>query len=161
MPTSRLTAADRSDPAEVFEVAFIGGATLTCPLYPADCSWVAIRRGDSEPRRIDAAAMQADPERELARLADALSGGRPGIPDLPPTEYDGTPADYGTESAVTAVPTGRTLRFASAPDPVGYLRVCEIDGREVAYWVPDELAEDAADVLGAAVGAVASRAVRR
>jgi hypothetical protein len=161
MSTSRQPAPESGGPTEIFELAFIGGATLSCPPYPAPCSWVTVRRGEDEICRIAASSMQANPGAQLARLADALSGGRPGIPELPPTEYDGRPADYGVESAVTAVPTGRTLRFASAPGAVDYLRVCEIDGREVAYWVDDELAEDAGEVLGAAIGAVASRTVRR
>jgi hypothetical protein len=156
VPTTPSTRPATDTPAGVFEVDFVGGASLACPAYPEDCAWVAVRRYGAETCRVDADSVGADPEGQLARLADALSGGRPGIPELPPTEEDGVPADYGLESAVTAIPTARTLRFASAGEPVSYLRVCEPNGREVAYWVADELAEDAADVLGAAIGAVAS-----
>jgi hypothetical protein len=153
------TTADAS--AGVREVHFIGGATLAGPSYPDGCAWVAVRRYGAETCRVDASAVQAAPGAALERLADALSGGRPPIPELPSIAVDVTSADAGIESAVTAIPTGRTLRFASAGNPVSYIRVCEPDGAEVAFWDADELAQDAAGVLGDVLAAVASTHIAR
>jgi len=156
MPEPTTTPECRDTPPTQFEVDLSNGARLCCPFYPQDCEWLAVHRYGRETYRVTAAALAASPVGELTRMADALSDGRPANPDLPVTFYDGEPGNYGLESAVSAVATGRTLRFASAGREVDYLRVCGPTGEEVAYWVRDEFAEDAADVLGATVGCLAS-----
>jgi len=136
-----------------FSVELDGGRALTCPPYPHPCEWAAVLVDGAEIHRTAAAIVGAAPVKELTRLTDALSPGRAAAADLPRPE--GT-NDYGKECAVRAPTSGNTLRFAAAPAEVDYLRVCDRAGAEIAYWICDEFAEDASDVLGAVIGCLAS-----
>ena len=52
---------------------------------------------------------------------------------------------------IIPLPNGRTLRCGpgEAHQWGGYVRVCDIDGNEIAYWDKQEWAEDPECVMGA------------
>jgi hypothetical protein len=138
----------------IYSVPLENGHTLSCPAYPADCTWASITLDVLEIYRTNAEAFRADAFAELTRLADALIPGRAENPDLPqPADQD--PWDW-EECAVAAPLSGRTIRFDLAPNPVDSLRVSDGDGEEVAYWSSTEFEEDPFEVLGAAIGALGS-----
>lgn len=69
-----------------------------------------------------------------------------------------TPSEYGNECVIELV-SGFSIRTDSAADnPEGssYVRVCDREGREVAYWSCDEWAESPQEVMGAILGAAKS-----
>jgi hypothetical protein len=136
-----------------FEVALSNGLSVRCPAYPHDCDWLSVHEPGLETYRTTSATIEANPDVMLTRLADALCPGRLPQEGLPASPVGGETLDYGSESAITAADSGRTLRFASAPGSVDYLRVCDPDGREIAYWVSDEFAENETSAL---LGALAS-----
>jgi hypothetical protein len=141
-----------------FAVELDGGRIITCPLYPQPAEWAAVLVDGTETHRAAADNVGAAPVTELTRLAGALCPGRAATPDLPvPDDVE----SHGEECAVRAQDGGNTLRFAAAPAEVDYLRVCDPAGAEIAYWICDEFAEDAADVLGAVIGCLASTEGRR
>src|SRR5260370_5295785 len=57
--------------------------------------------------------------------------------------------------------TIRTDTYDGNPAGSSYVRVCAPDGREIAYWTYTEWAEDPQLVMGAFLGAAASRHARR
>lgn len=61
--------------------------------------------------------------------------------------------EYGPEAVIEHT-NGFTLRTSPYPAQVDYVRVCDPAGKEIAYWVMDELREDPADVMGAIFGAL-------
>lgn len=65
-----------------------------------------------------------------------------------------TTDDYGTEVVLT-VENGMQL-VADGEDETGtsYVRVCDPEGNEVAYWNEDEWREAPAEVMGAIIGAL-------
>jgi hypothetical protein len=137
-------------------VALSDGKALLCPAYPEDCDWVNVLAADGGViHRVRAEQLAGAPAEEITRLADALSDGRPEQPELPPTVIAGEPQDYGLESAVTAAISANTLRVTSAGPEVDYLRVCSPGAAELGYWVCEEFTDDAADALGAVIGALA------
>jgi len=71
--------------------------------------------------------------------------------------------DYGEEVTVAESPGGRVqVRVPEFPEPCNWVRVVEIAGSdtiELAYWCSDEWCESpeqAADVMGAIMGAIVS-----
>jgi hypothetical protein len=60
---------------------------------------------------------------------------------------------YGPEYAVVAH-NGFELRYAQEGDLLDYVRVCDPQGRETAYWVSDEWQQDPQVVMGAILGAL-------
>ena len=62
--------------------------------------------------------------------------------------------DYGPEAIVINKENGNQLRTQPYPAEVDYVRVCNSEGEEIAYWTMDEVIEDPADVLGAMMGAL-------
>lgn len=145
-------------PMPTFTVALANGRTLTCPAYPDECTWAAVLINGQEVHRTTDAALAANSSEELTRLADALIPGRPVNRRLP-QPADENPADW-RECAVATVDRGCTIRFDPDPDPVDRLRICDPAGEEIAYWSISEFQEDAADCLGAAIGALAGGVVR-
>jgi hypothetical protein len=65
-----------------------------------------------------------------------------------------TTPEYGTEVVLT-VENGMQLR-ADGEDPNGtsYVRVCDPQGREVAYWICDEWKAEPEFVMGAIIGSL-------
>lgn len=66
-------------------------------------------------------------------------------------------SDYGDECVLT-LDNGMTLRtdtYADHPAGASYVRVCDPDGNEVAYWTYTEWQEDPQLVMGAIFGAAA------
>lgn len=75
------------------------------------------------------------------------------------TEFSDEPeAEYDGETIIPIV-GGGSIRCPSAevsPPGVDYVRVCDADGKEVAYWSVDEWIVDVAqgmEVMGAILGA--------
>lgn len=62
--------------------------------------------------------------------------------------------DYGQECAIVTH-TGFQLRYSADEDTPSYVRVTDPLGREIAYWISDELQEDPELVMGAILGALA------
>lgn len=60
---------------------------------------------------------------------------------------------YGEEIILVNVANGFGLAV-SAEGEIDYVRVCDPDGGETAYWSVDEFAGDPADVIGAMFGAM-------
>ncbi len=60
---------------------------------------------------------------------------------------------YGRECALRAH-TGFELRYDAEEETPSYVRVCDPQGREVAYWVSDEWRDDPELVMGAILGAL-------
>ena len=58
------------------------------------------------------------------------------------------------EAVVRHDQNGFQLRTPAHPLPVEYLRVCDPDGNEIAYWSIEEVQGDAAGVVGAIIGAL-------
>lgn len=68
--------------------------------------------------------------------------------------------EYGPECVLFVENSGREIRCPAYPEECSYVRVCERDGTEVAYWNVDEWAEGAtqgAEVMGAILGAALGR----
>lgn len=68
---------------------------------------------------------------------------------------------YGSfgDECILHLDNGNTLRtdtFEDSPDGASYVRVCDPDGREFAYWTWEEWAEDPMLVMGAIFGAAAN-----
>ena len=64
-------------------------------------------------------------------------------------------ADYGDE-CVIELASGRTIRtdsYADSPEGSTYVRICDQDGTEAAYWTSDEWREEPGEVMGAILGA--------
>lgn len=61
---------------------------------------------------------------------------------------------YGAECAIVAH-TGFELRYSQDGETPDYVRVCDPNGRECAYWVSDEWQEDPGHVMGAILGTLA------
>lgn len=59
--------------------------------------------------------------------------------------------DYGDETIIHFA-NGASIRCAAYPNEVDYVRVCDDDSRELAYWVVDEFKEDFSDAMGAFLG---------
>lgn len=66
----------------------------------------------------------------------------------------GQPSGYG-EECVIRTQGGAQLRASAHPQDVSYLRVCDENGIECAYWNMDEIQESPAEVLGAILGCLA------
>lgn len=65
-----------------------------------------------------------------------------------------TSPSFGTEVVLT-VENGMQLRADGEDrDGTSYVRVCDRNGDEVAYWNEDEWRDDPAVVMGAIVGAL-------
>ena len=71
-----------------------------------------------------------------------------------PSARHETSEEWGAEVVLT-VESGMQLR-ADGEDEVGtsYVRVCDPDGAEVAYWSCDEWREAPEEVMGAIIGAL-------
>lgn len=61
--------------------------------------------------------------------------------------------EYGDETVLVNVANGFGLAVTSEGD-VDYVRICDPDGGETAYWSVDEFSEDPSDVIGAMFGAM-------
>lgn len=87
---------------------------------------------------------QTDPEGEMTRLMDALTGGR-----------DPNDIDVETGAPVHVARTGNCLLVMSTnADPVDWLAVDTHDRRNLVYWVAEEWQEDPELVVGALVGSL-------
>jgi hypothetical protein len=65
------------------------------------------------------------------------------------------PAEYGTEYVV-ALANGKTIRtdsYAANAGGSSYVRVCNRDGEEIAYWIHNEWESEPELVMGAILGA--------
>lgn len=127
----------------ILELELTNGRALLCPTFesnPGGAHWIAVRDRDGEVSfRSTFEQWETDPVGEMTRFADAATGGRGWTAGLP-TDPD-PDSNWGPETAVTFTGTGRTARWAPAPEEIDYLRVVEPDGREVAYWSSDEWQE--------------------
>jgi hypothetical protein len=130
-------------------VTFDTGAQLLARCDDAGCHVLRSVSADGIEALSTSEAWETDPTGELTRLLDILSGGRP--QDLF--------SEYGWETALSAS-SSRALHVQASAQPaaenvaVNYVRVCERDGEEIAYWSSDEWAEDPQLVIGALVGAL-------
>jgi hypothetical protein len=112
---------------------------------------IADRKGWTDATLLDALAGYLANQQADDALRDYLEE----QPDQPVPEGHG----YGAE-CVIPVGNGNTIRTDSYQDnPAGssYVRVCGPDGREIAYWSCTEWAEDPQLVMGAILGAAATR----
>ena len=57
---------------------------------------------------------------------------------------------YGHETHLPIM--GGSIRCPSFPNECSYVRVCDDDGNEIAYWVADEWREAPEEVMGAIIG---------
>lgn len=60
------------------------------------------------------------------------------------------------EEYIIRLANGKTIRTDAYPNEVDYVRVCDADGKEIAYWSVDEWCESrdqASEVMGAILGA--------
>ena len=78
--------------------------------------------------------------------------------NLPGEDYESYQEDYGNECIIQLF-NGYSIRTDSSadnPDGSSYVRVCDQNGEEIAYWSCDEWAEDPQLVMGAILGAAKS-----
>lgn len=62
--------------------------------------------------------------------------------------------DFGSE-CVLILENGMQLRGdGEDPDGTSYVRVCDVDGDEIAYWTADEWCDEPESVMGAVLGAL-------
>lgn len=127
-----------------FTVAFDGGRTLACPTAPQPCEWIAVIADGAEIHHTRASALQANPGRELTRLAEALIPGLPETPGLPQPEEPKEVTWH--ECATTVSETANTMRFDAPPESIESVRICAPNGAVIGYW-EDEFERDAAGTL--------------
>jgi hypothetical protein len=62
-----------------------------------------------------------------------------------------THLDFGTETHLPIM--GGSIRCPAFPEDCSYVRVCNDNGDEIAYWTADEWREEPEQVMGAIIGA--------
>lgn len=153
-------------------VTFPTGFSMCTPAYPATATYVRVRSPDGvEIAYFDEAEFLRDAAGTLSVLVAHLDRivGSPDIEvdvlqtsgenpyGLMPVEIMHRDAsagnEYGDETRMTNVGNGFTMTVP-AGSRVDYVRICDPDGNETAYWTVDEFAEDPADVIGAMFGAL-------
>lgn len=153
-------------------VSFPSGFSIRTAAYPDEAAYVRVCAPDGvEIAYLDGAEFARDPSDTLSTLIAHLdrTTGRP------ETEVDvlREPGDnphclspgeivhrnavngnqYGEETVLVNVSNGFRLTVPSDVQ-VDYVRICDPDGGETAYWSVDEFGEDPADVIGAMFGAM-------
>jgi hypothetical protein len=153
-------------------VTLPNGFSMRTAAYPADAVYVRVCAPDGvEIAYFDEAEFARDAENVLGALVAHLDREAPehavevavtrdpgeNPHRLMPGEMlhrDATSGNgYGEETTLVNVANGFAL---ATPDDgaVDYVRVCDPDGGETAYWIADEFAESPAEVIGAMFGAM-------
>ena len=153
-------------------VTLPNGFSMRTAAYPADAVYVRVCAPDGvEIAYFDEAEFARDAETVLGALVAHLD--RPPAGDLVDVVVTRDPGDnphrlmpgellhrdatggngYGDETPLVNVANGFVL---ATPDDgmVDYVRICDPDGGETAYWSVDEFAESPAEVIGAMFGAM-------
>lgn len=153
-------------------VTFPNGFSMRTAAYPDDAAYVRVCAPDGvEIAYFDGAEFARDPGDTLSTLVAHLDR----TVEKPDIEIDvlREPGDnphclrpgeivhrdavngnkYGEETVLVNVANGFRLTVP-ADTQVDYVRICDPDGGETAYWSVDEFGEDPADVIGAMFGAL-------
>lgn len=153
-------------------VTFPNGFSMRTAAYPADAVYVRVCAPDGvEIAYFDEAEFARDPSETLSALVGHIDR----TVDQPEIEVDvlQEPGDnpyclmpgeiihrdavngneYGEETVMVNVSNGFRLTVP-ADSLVDYVRICDPDGGETAYWSVDEFGEDPSDVIGAMFGAL-------
>lgn len=63
-----------------------------------------------------------------------------------------TKLDYGSEYIITL--SDKQIRSPLFPEDCDYVRITDLDGNEIVYWIYEEWQDEPESVMGAFLGAV-------